>query len=69
MATMLMGVLIGIVVLGIVLVVLGQRGSSLPWVPGRQKRQAQLDRDVNRGIEARDTAPDRGIDGAGFPGQ
>jgi hypothetical protein len=67
---MLMGILIGIIVLAVVLVFLGQRGASLPWVPGRERRQRQLDADVNRGIEKRDTTVDhaRDIDGSGFPG-
>jgi len=48
---MIVGVLSAVIVLGIVLVILGRRGTRLPWVPGRRQRQAQLERDVDRGIE------------------
>jgi hypothetical protein len=67
---MLMGILIGLIVVAAVLVYLGQRGpGGLPWVPGKERRQRQLDADVNRGIEKRDTSMQQGrdLDGSGFP--
>ena len=65
-----MGILIGLIVVAAVLVYLGRRGpGGLPWVPGKERRQRQLDADVNRGIEKRDTSFNQsgGIDGGGFP--